>query len=75
MRENGYSLTRWQGKHWVWRRELLSGRQQSVTTSKTPSDHRAYKNIQAQLARNNRDKDAKEEGAGGGRKGARGHGR
>ena len=74
MRENGYKLVRWQGKHWVWRRELLSGRQQSVTTSKTPSDHRAYKNIQAQLARNNRDKDANEEGAGGGRKGARGHG-
>ena len=74
MRENGYKLVRWQGKHWVWRRELLSGRQQSVTTSKTPSDHRAYKNIQAQLARNNRDKDVKEEGAGGGRKGARGHG-
>ena len=61
LQENGYSLVRWQGKHWVWRRELPSGQQQGITTSKTPSDHRAYQNLRAQLARNNRDKDAEEE--------------
>ena len=51
--ENGYLIDRHK-KHWVFRRKTASGRVQVVTASSTPSDRRAYRQTQAQLARHNR---------------------
>jgi predicted RNA binding protein YcfA (HicA-like mRNA interferase family) len=47
MKVNQFTLKRSKGKHIVW--EHFSGA--TVTTSKTPSDHRALKNIQRDIKR------------------------
>jgi hypothetical protein len=47
MRVNQFTLKRSSGKHLVWHH--FSGA--TVTTAKTPSDHRALKNIQRDIKR------------------------
>ena len=47
MKVNQFTLKRSTGKHLIWHH--FSGA--TVTTAKTPSDHRAIKNIQSHIKR------------------------
>lgn len=42
LERHGFTLVRWNGKHYIYRHS--AGAQ--VVVAKTPSDHRAYRNIE-----------------------------